>query len=95
MIKSEKCKNCHHWKNKQMLLNYYDSKGFCVNPGFNFDISNGRTVGVLDTQNLRDRKKVSGECDHDFESYGRIASLKESRYFLVTSEDFCCNHFTK
>ena len=91
--KVSKCSTCHWWKNKQMFLNYRDETGFCINPKFLFNSTDGRLIGVVDTQNLRDRTKITGNPSNDFEvidnSYA-LASIKPSRYLLQTEEEFGC-----
>lgn len=84
------CRTCVHFKNQQMLLNYHDYLGFCVNPSFSFNTTNGRLIGVVDINNLRDRVKVSGNCAHDFETKGVMLPLKPSQYLLQVEEDFGC-----
>ena len=86
---SKTCKGCKHWKNQQRLINYYDSIGFCVNKDMNFNIEVGRLAGVTDTENLKDRSKVSGNCSRDFES-NKMSGVKESRYIFTTDENFGC-----
>lgn len=89
-----KCKNCTHWKNRQRELNYWDSTGFCLNPKFNFNTNDGRLIGVVDLDNIRNRTKVIGNCSHDFET-GQYGNINHSRYLLATEEEFGCNYFDK
>lgn len=91
----ETCKNCKHWKNKQMLLNYNEDIGFCVSPKLEFNTVDGRPVGVVDVQNLKDRVKVSGNSSHAFEHLSGYINVTPSRYLLTTSECFGCNMFQK
>ncbi len=84
-----KCKTCKHWKNHQMLLNYDEHTGFCVNTYLKFNTTTGRLIGVVDTLNLRDRTKVSGNPANDFES-ADIQKVYPSQYLLQTEEDFGC-----
>jgi hypothetical protein len=84
------CKSCAHWKNKQMLLNYCQHTGFCVNPEFTFNTNVGRLIGVVDERNLRDRAKVSGNAAHDFETVKAV-----SNYHLQTEENFGCVYHRK
>lgn len=84
------CKTCKHWKNKQATLSYWEHFGFCINPKFNFNTNDGRLIGVIDLQNLKDRLKVSGNCSHDFET-GSEGQIHASRYILTTEEEFGCN----
>lgn len=86
------CGNCIHWKNQQMLVNYLNDIGFCVCPSMRFTTQTGRLAGVLDTEELRDRQKVSGNCSNDFENKG-FGNVNESRYILTTDENFGCNQF--
>lgn len=89
--KINRCKNCIHWHNKQRLLNYMDSVGICLNDAFRFNTNNGRLIGVIDTDNERDRQKVSGNCAHDIETHQyTMGPVHTSRYLLQTSEDFGC-----
>jgi len=88
--KSKQCKTCVHFKNQQMLLNYDNSTGFCTNPELAFNTRQGRMIGVVDCENLRDRTKLSGNPAHDFETKGTIGQLKPSRYLLQVEECFGC-----
>lgn len=79
-----------------MLLNYFSSTGFCINKAISFNIGDGRLVGVVDTQNLRDRVQISGNPSHDFECMGEYPmAVKPSRYLLQTEENFGCILHTK
>lgn len=85
------CATCVHWKNKQALLNYSSYEGFCVNDELSFNTTDGRMVGVIDRENLRDRVKVSGNPAHDFETLGEMPyRVKPSQYSLQTNEKFGC-----
>lgn len=91
-----KCKTCSHWKNQQMLLNYCKSTGFCINPRFGFNTSDGRLIGVVDTHNLRDRVEVPGNPSNDFEVVNNErVGIKPSRYLLQTEEEFGCIFYNK
>jgi len=92
--KKNLCKNCIHWNNRQRLLNYSENDGACLNRQFAFNISVGRLVGVVDTGNLKDQQKVSGNPSHDFET-GSHMNIQFSRYILQTNENFGCNYFLK
>jgi len=88
------CKNCEHWKNHQRLLNYKDSIGVCLNPKFDFSVSDGRPIGVIDTMNIKDQSKVSGNPSHDVEVLSEnLFDVKFSRYLLSTDEEFGCKFF--
>jgi hypothetical protein len=88
------CETCVHWKNKQRLLNYWKNTGFCTNVKFKFNTVTGRLVGVIDTENLVDQKKVPGNPSHDIETI-MTASTSFSRYILTTEEDFGCIYHEK
>lgn len=88
------CKNCTYWKNKQRDLNYASDNGICLHPSNNFNTTDGRAIGVLDIQQYKNRKEVTGNPSHDFESIKSpvvIGALQHARYLLVTSEEFECN----
>lgn len=80
------CKNCIHFKKSQRELNYWDTIGFCVNPKFEFNTIEGRLIGVLDRENIKD---VEGNCSHDFET-ANVRVKTKSIYSLAVSEDFGC-----
>jgi hypothetical protein len=54
-----------------------------------FSIKDDRRCGVVDTQNLKDQTKVSGNPAHDFEHL-KMVSPEFSRYLLQVGEDFGC-----
>jgi len=87
------CKTCIYWKNKQRELNYSNDIGICLHPSNSFN--DGRVVGILDTQNLKDRNKIWGNTSHDLECVESPITnkLKHSRYLLVTDERFGCNRY--
>jgi len=87
MKKENTCKTCKHWKNEQRDLNYYDEIGFCINPKFKFETTNGRMVGIFDTEN---KTNVIGNPAHDFES--KSTNVNKSQYLLQTSVLFGCNY---
>lgn len=87
------CNTCTHWKNKQRLLNYWSTTGVCTNSKFKFDTVDGRLIGVIDTENLRNQQKIIGNPAHDFETVHNYAP-SFSRYLLVTEESFGCNFHT-
>jgi len=93
MTKCEQCKTCTFWKNNQRDLNYSDSRGVCLHPSNNFTTTDGRDIGVLDMQNMRNRKDLPGNPSHDFEAVESnivIGKILHSRYLLVVDEDFGC-----
>ena len=83
------CKTCIHFANNQRLLNYYEHTGFCLCPDMSFNNKDGRRCGVIDTQNIKDQTKVSGNPAHDFEHMKNI-SPEFSRYLLQVGEGFGC-----
>lgn len=84
------CKTCRHWKKEQSLLNYNSYNGICTNAKNKFNITNGRTIGVVDRQNP---SNVTGLSSHDFETISKNHDVQHSRYLLQTSEQFgCINH---
>lgn len=85
------CKNCSFWKNKQRDLNYSSDNGICLHPSNTFNTTNSRAIGLLDMQQPKNRKEVSGNPSHDFESHVDIGDINHARYLLVTSEEFACN----
>jgi len=87
--KENTCSTCKHWKNQQMLLNYSDSTGFCTNPRFQFNTMDGRLIGVVDTENLRNREQITGNCANNFEVL-KPNSVVPSRYLLQTEKKFGC-----
>lgn len=86
------CANCAHWNNAQRLLNYSKDNGICINPKFNFNIKDGRLIGVIDVGNQRDRGKITGNPSHDIETKPKGGVLP-SRYLLQTNEVFGCIFF--
>lgn len=88
------CENCKFWKNKQQLTNYHNEIGFCINPKFNFNTIDGRIIGVIDKENLRDRTKITGNPSHDFETLEHF-NVKPSRYCLTVTSDFGCIYHQK
>lgn len=93
--KPKLCKTCHHWRNEQRLLNYSKSNGVCLNPVFKFNTANGRLIGVLDVQNIRDQEVVSGVCSHNVETMAITGPIAFSRYLLQTNENFGCIYHEK
>jgi hypothetical protein len=89
MKKENQCKTCDYFKNHQMLLNYYEKTGFCVCPSGNFNTTEGRRIGVVDLENLKNRSKVSGNPSHDFES-ATFPSITQSQYLLQVDDSFGC-----
>ena len=83
------CKTCIHFANNQRLLNYFEDTGFCLSKQMAFNTKDGRRCGVVDTHNLRDQTKVSGNPAHDFEHTDNTKT-NFSRYLLQVSEDFGC-----
>ncbi len=84
------CKTCVHYCPRQRDLNYADDTGVCIAPHLGFNITDGRIVGVLDTENQKDRVKVSGNPAHDFEHKERPLQIKHSKYLLQVSDEFGC-----
>lgn len=94
MTMKNSCKNCIHWKNHQRLLNYHETAGFCLNGRFHFNTNDGRMIGVVDTQNLRNQSEVTGHPAHDVETLKENQfDVNFSRYLLATEEDFGCKFF--
>ena len=85
------CKNCHHWNNKQAETDYRESKGFCTNFNHKFNTSTGCDMLVLDRWNTTGK----GLKTHEFESIQEYMDVQQSRYVLVTDEDFGCINFIK
>lgn len=85
-----RCKNCVHWHNKQRELNYSGFTGFCLNGKNRFNVQDGRTVGVVDLGNQKDRSRVTGNPSHDFEGIESFGKIHDSRYLLATNRDFGC-----
>jgi hypothetical protein len=70
--------------------------GFCVNPDFEFSTKAGRLVGVLDLENLRDRKKITGNPSNNIETTKDCHPwINHSRYLFTTEEDFGCIYHSK
>lgn len=91
MTKSNTCKTCQYWNNKQAELDYSTYDGICTCPKWRFETTNEADVCVLDRLNRSDRYKG----DQRFETLtipgvGRI----NSRYCLVTAHEFGCIHHT-
>lgn len=93
-MKINKCKSCVHFKNGQRELNYWSTTGFCVNPKFKFNTIDGRLIGVYDKCNEKDKKQITGNPSHDFETISNH-KLSESRYLLQVEENFGCIYHCK
>ncbi len=84
------CKTCVYYCPRQRDLNYLKDVGVCIAPHLGFNIENGRLVGVVDTENQKDRTHVTGNTAHDFEHTARPMQIKHSRYLLQVSDEFGC-----
>jgi hypothetical protein len=87
------CMNCKWWRNKQAEIDYRTTEGFCLSPRNQYDLHKGTAVQLLDRKNKDNPSKMQ-----KFESLNNtipFGKVHESRYILVTEEEFGCINFTK